>query len=77
MAAMHTILDICARPELIGTLREEIEKVLKQEGGWQKTTASRLSKLDSVMKESQRLNPPGIRELSCTYPVADGPLLIP
>jgi ent-kaurene oxidase len=42
-------------PELI----EEYRDALKQTGGvLQKTTVTKLSKLDSFMKESQRLNPP-------------------
>ncbi|KAL8814994.1 MAG: hypothetical protein Q9223_005832 [Gallowayella weberi] len=67
-AAIHTttnhlanvIFDLAARWDEYGSeLRAEVEDVLAETNGqWKKTTLTRLSKMDSFMKESQRLNPP-------------------
>ncbi|EAW12417.1 cytochrome P450 [Aspergillus clavatus NRRL 1] len=54
----HLLYDLCAQPEYIAPLREEIESVLCEEGSLlTKTALSKLVKLDSLMKESQRFNP--------------------
>lgn len=58
MALVETLYDLCAHPEYIPELREEVAEAIATEGGWQKTTLTRMRKLDSFMKESQRLNPP-------------------
>ncbi|OJD28769.1 cytochrome p450 [Diplodia corticola] len=73
MAAIHTtsaaltnvMFDIVAVPGLADELREEIVSVMGDAGGeagtpWQKTTLYKLRLLDSVMKESQRFNPPSV-----------------
>ncbi|MCJ1262588.1 hypothetical protein MMC22_002458 [Lobaria immixta] len=67
-AAIHTttnhltnvIYDLAARWDQYGPeLREEVEEALAADGGiWKKQTLTKLSKLDSFMKESQRINPP-------------------
>lgn len=57
MAALHTLYDVVARPEYLEALREEMISALREDQGWKKTTMSKLRKLDSFMKESQRLNP--------------------
>lgn len=41
-------------------LREEIEGALSQEGDWTLSAIHRMQKLDSFLKESQRLNHPGL-----------------
>lgn len=66
-AAMHTtsntmthiFFDLAAHPEYIPDLRDEILEVLNTEptGLLSKTSIPRLRKLDSFIKESQRLNP--------------------
>ncbi|KAI0547233.1 putative cytochrome P450 [Xylaria curta] len=65
-AAIHTsaaaptqlLYDLCVMPEWIDILREEIELVKQATGSISdKQTLSRLEKLDSFMKESQRFNP--------------------
>lgn len=71
-AAIHTttnhltnvIYDLAARWDQYGPeLREEVEEALVADGGaWKKQTLTKLSKLDSFMKESQRLNPPSARK---------------
>ncbi len=66
MAAVHSFYDMATRPEYIAALREEIEQAVKEDGGWQKTTLTKMRKLDSFMKESQRVNPPSLRRSPIT-----------
>lgn len=65
-AAIHTsaaaptqlLYDLCARPQYIAPLREEIEQVSAEHGGViTKQALRKLVKMDSFMKESQRFNP--------------------
>ena len=64
-AAIHTsaaapsqlIYDLCAMPEYVEPLRNEMEENLAQDGTVKKTAFVKLTKLDSIMKESQRHNP--------------------
>ena len=58
MSVTHALYDLAAMPEYIQPLREEIEQVLQEEGGWQKGVLSKLRKMDSFLKESQRMSPP-------------------
>lgn len=60
MSAAHALYDLCAHPEYFEPLREEALQVLKEDGGWQKTTLNKMRKLDSFLKESQRINPPSL-----------------
>lgn len=73
VAAIHTtsdmlvqvLYDICAYDGLTEELRAEATAVLKADG-WTKTALHKLKLMDSVMKESQRLNPSQISMLiSC------------
>ncbi|KAL9047291.1 MAG: hypothetical protein Q9214_000091, partial [Letrouitia sp. 1 TL-2023] len=67
-AAIHTttnhltnvVYDLAARWDEYGPeLRAEVEEMLTESNWlWKKSTLAKLSKLDSFMKESQRLNPP-------------------
>ncbi|KAI0099189.1 cytochrome P450 [Nemania sp. FL0031] len=79
MAAAHIIYDLCAHPEYFEPLREELVDVLQADGGWQKTTLSKLQKMDSFMKESQRINPPTLlsfhRIVKSPVKLSDGTLL--
>ncbi|KAL8656994.1 MAG: hypothetical protein Q9226_002365 [Calogaya cf. arnoldii] len=82
-AAIHTttnhlanvIYDLAARWNEYGPeLRAEVEEVLMEtDGQWKKTTLTKLSKMDSFMKESQRLNPPSAlsfnRKLQTSYTI--------
>ena len=56
---VNVILDLAARwEEYAPALREEIEEAMKEDDGEiRKATFTKLSKLDSFMKESQRMNP--------------------
>ena len=51
----HVIYDLAARPECIQPLRDEIEPIIAAEG-WTKAAMAKMWKLDSFMKESQRMN---------------------
>lgn len=69
MAAMHTttmnvthvIYELCAHPEYVDPLRAEIEDVLAANNGvLAKTSITKLWKLDSLLKETQRFHPPNL-----------------
>jgi cytochrome P450 len=70
MAAIHTttntlgfaMFDLLENQEYIPLLREEIKRVYKEEGKWEKTTLFKLRLMDSVLKESMRLHPHSISE---------------
>ncbi|KAK6222459.1 P450 monooxygenase [Colletotrichum tabaci] len=63
-AAIHTtssvvtamLYDLLAYPEYFTLLREEIVRVLTEDGGWSKNSLYKLKLMDSCMKESQRLH---------------------
>lgn len=79
-ALMNILFDIIAHPDLLAELRKEIIDVMGQEsvdrGLWKKTTLYKLRLLDSVMKESQRMNPGSImtmrRVATQTVKLSDG-----
>ena len=64
LGALHTVVgavvdmlyETCAHPEYVEPLRQEMQRVLGEEGSWHKKTFNKLQKLDSFMKEAQRLN---------------------
>ena len=69
MATTQAIFDLVARPEYIQPLRDEIQQVIDEDGqdtdgeGFlklKKISLTKLKKLDSFLKESQRLSPPGV-----------------
>ncbi|KAI0390732.1 cytochrome P450 [Xylariaceae sp. FL0594] len=61
LAIIHALYDLAAKPEYIGPLREEILEVTRDGNGTlQKQHLTRMRKLDSFMKESQRHNPPSV-----------------
>ncbi|KAB2579617.1 Cytochrome P450 monooxygenase trt6 [Lasiodiplodia theobromae] len=67
VAALHTtsglitqaVLDLVSHPDVIEDLRAEVRQVLKEEG-WKKTSLYKMRLMDSFLKESQRVNPPGL-----------------
>lgn len=69
VAAIHTtsdlmtqvILDLASHPDVLAELRAELVDVLGSEG-WKKTALYGLKKLDSCIRETQRLKPIGIGE---------------
>jgi len=56
MTMTQALLDLAAYPEHQGPLKEEIETVLHEFGGWTKQALTHMKKLDSVLRESQRMN---------------------
>jgi len=78
MSISYAVFDIASHPEIADVLRAEIRQVLEEEG--QSTTTGRLSKsslpklrkLDSFMKESQRLNPPFLTTQTRIITAPDG-----
>jgi ent-kaurene oxidase len=76
LASVHTtvlrmvnvLYDIIAHPKYWKILRDEIEAVEeKYAGEWTETSYQRLHKLDSVLRESQRLSPPTILGLKRVF----------
>ncbi|RDA95614.1 hypothetical protein CP533_1095 [Ophiocordyceps camponoti-saundersi (nom. inval.)] len=60
-AGAHALFDLVARPGCLEELRREAVQVLQDEGGcWQKQSLSKLAKMDSFLRESQRMNPPSL-----------------
>ncbi|KAF3480659.1 P450 monooxygenase No.2 [Arthroderma uncinatum] len=60
MSTAHSLYDLCAHPEYFDELLQEAYDVVKEDGGWKKTTLNKMRKLDSFLKESQRVNPPSL-----------------
>ena len=61
MAGTHACYDLAAMPEYVEPLRDEISGLLNQDGGWGPNTPSKMRKMDSFLRESQRVNPQAIR----------------
>ena len=61
MVGTNACYDLAAMPEYVEPLREEISGLLNQDGGWGPNTPSKMRKMDSFLRESQRVNPPAIR----------------
>ncbi|KAJ7458885.1 cytochrome P450 [Mycena latifolia] len=67
MAAIHTssmaltaaLYDLTAYPEHILPMREEVERVVAEQG-WSKASLAKMHKLDSFLRESQRLSGNGV-----------------
>ena len=79
MNAVHVLYDIVSRPEYFEVLRDEILKVVEEDGRWmtwEKSSFTKLQKLDSFMRESQRFNPPTLlsmhRVMLQSYKLSDG-----
>nr|BAL05135.1 cytochrome P450 [Phanerodontia chrysosporium]BAL05136.1 cytochrome P450 [Phanerodontia chrysosporium] len=51
----HAIYHLAANPEYLRPLREEVEAVTAKEG-WSKTAMGRMWRIDSFLRESQRVN---------------------
>jgi cytochrome P450 len=56
----HTLYDLARYPEYVPQLREEIGSVLSQDGSITKQGLFRLKKMDSFLREVQRLSPPSM-----------------
>ncbi|KAI3390348.1 hypothetical protein diail_10007 [Diaporthe ilicicola] len=54
---IHALFDLCANPEYIEPIRDEVRSALAKSGDkWTLSAIAGMKKLDSFMKESQRLN---------------------
>lgn len=62
MVACQALFQMCEHPEYIPELRDEVRGVIEEDQGWRKTTLTKLRKLDSFVKESQRVHPGSLRE---------------
>ena len=68
LASVHTstlrmvnvLYDLTASPRYFKQLQLEIEAQSKSEQGWNEASYSQLRKLDSVLRESQRMSPPSV-----------------
>ena len=58
---VHALFYLAALPEYIAPLRAEVEEVIEREG-WSKEGLDKMHKVDSFIKESQRMNPIGNRQ---------------
>ncbi|KAF9478579.1 cytochrome P450 [Pholiota conissans] len=56
MAFSHALYHLAASPEYLKPLREEVEEVVSEEG-WTKAALDKMVKIDSFLKETQRLHP--------------------
>ena len=81
MSSSHMWFDLAAHPEYVEPLREEIAAVVATEpsGCLSKTSMPKLRKLDSFIKESQRMNPLGQlsfdRKVTSDLTLPDGTVL--
>ena len=57
-AVSHALFDLLSHPEYLQPLRVESEEIIRREG-WTKSAVDKMCKIDSFIKESQRLHPIG------------------
>jgi cytochrome P450 len=48
---------LCADPSVLESFREEAHRVFQEEGGWTKQGLNRMYRMDSAIRESQRIIP--------------------
>jgi hypothetical protein len=65
-AFSNALFNLATRPEYVPLLREEVEAVIKEEG-WTKSAIGKLKKVDSFVRESQRLAGGGICTLCASF----------
>ncbi|KAK2752697.1 hypothetical protein FQN54_008075 [Arachnomyces sp. PD_36] len=75
-SALHTstacmtnvLLDLATHPKFQDPLKTEINTILETNGGWSKEAIIKMRKLDSALRETERLNPINTgREPTTTY----------
>ncbi|KAJ3580339.1 hypothetical protein NPX13_g217 [Xylaria arbuscula] len=52
---IHVLFDLCSNPEFMEQLRQDVEQAVN-ESGWSLASIAKMKKIDSFMKESQRMN---------------------
>lgn len=70
IAVAQVLFDLCAHPEYVETLRQEAREKLR-ENGYTKQALAAMQKMDSFMRESQRLSPPTLRKFIIFRPLQD------
>ena len=71
-AFAHILYDLCTHPEYIEPMRKEVEGIIASEG-WTKVSTVNMQKVDSFVKESQRIAIGGRKfsspaaQRACTY----------
>ncbi|KAF8637674.1 hypothetical protein AX16_010749 [Volvariella volvacea WC 439] len=75
MAFAHALYDIASRQEYVEPLREEVERIVEEEG-WSKSSIGKMRKLDSFVRESQRVSNGGavimVRKALKDFTFSDG-----
>jgi hypothetical protein len=66
---VHALFYLAVLPEYIAPLRAEVDEVIEREG-WSKEGLDKMHKVDSFIKESQRMNPIGNRQCCSISQVA-------
>lgn len=75
LAFAHALFHLAANPEFLQPMREEVDKVIREEG-WTKSAIGRMNKIDSFLREANRFN--GLGALTMTrkalqdYTFSDG-----
>ena len=69
-AFTHVLYYLASNPEHAVALREEVNAVV-EEYGWTKAAIDRMYRIDSFIRESQRLNPVGTSESSLRLSIQD------
>jgi hypothetical protein len=65
MSTIHALIDLCASPQYISDLREEVSRSLytdNNDGAWRFDDIYQFRRFDAFLKESQRFNPPNYSE---------------
>lgn len=62
MATIQVVYSLCTMPEYIPTLRLEAQTILQSGGVWSVEKLNKLHRLDSFLKESQRVNASSFRK---------------
>jgi hypothetical protein len=73
MAISHAMFALAAYPQYADVLREEFSAIIAEEDysdkRLRKTSMPKLKKMDSFIKESQRVNPPGMSKYKSSLPL--------
>jgi cytochrome P450 len=64
----QTLYRLLANPEYIDPLRQEVEAVVAQEG-WTKAGMDKMHKIDSVIRETQRIDAPFLGKPQSSFPL--------
>ncbi|KAJ7780167.1 cytochrome P450 [Mycena maculata] len=67
----HLLFDLAANPSYLQPLREEVEAIVNEEG-WTKVSMGKMHKVDSFLRESQRLHGIGTQSLGRKVVKPDG-----